>query len=272
MFVPENWSLIALVARELKLVFAGLVDRRYEKELKSGDTIHVPSVGNLSIQTKSQNTAITFETVTETNVDISIATFQYNAIGLEHVAAIQANRDQAALYAPKQGYALALGVDDLLAGLPDDFGNNVGTLAVASSYDDLVRAIQYLDDAEAPQEDRAWVISPAQKAGWLKLVEYTSNDYAMLHGSEAPMTGLERAYLRSFLNIPAYVSANVEGTNAAGHDNTLFQREAICLVMQEKPRTVRQYDIHYDVDIVLMTQMYGYKEMRDDHGVWVKGA
>ena len=93
-FIPELWSMEAIVARENQLVFANLVDRKFEKGLSFGDTIHVPSVSNLASRTKSINTAVTYETVTETNTDISIATHEYAAIALENISRVQNNRDQ----------------------------------------------------------------------------------------------------------------------------------------------------------------------------------
>mgnify|MGYP003138762240 FL=1 len=131
-FIPEIWSPLAIVAREDNLVYANLVDRRFEDRLSFGDTIHVPSVGNLTARTKTKasNAAITFETVTETNTDISIATWEYVAMAVESIVKVQANRNMMQLYAGKLGFGLALAVDDVLAGLPDNFSQTVGTLAV----------------------------------------------------------------------------------------------------------------------------------------------
>ncbi len=241
-FIPELWSMEAIVARENQLVFANLVDRKFEKGLSFGDKIHVPSVGNLASRTKSANTAITYETITETNTDIDIATHEYAAIALENITRVQNNRDQLKLYAGKLGYALALAVDDVLA-----------------------------DDADAPQDGRVMVVSPAQETGLLKLDRFVHNDYDSVHGPGRE-TGLEKAYVSSFMGMPIYRSVNVEGTNSAGHDNGMFQKEALALVMQIAPKTYHQFDIDYIVDKVAVEQLYGTKEMRDDHGVFMKGA
>jgi N4-gp56 family major capsid protein len=271
-FIPELWSMEAIVERENQLVFANLVDRKFEKGLSYGDTIHVPGVSNLAVRTKSTNGAIDYETVTESNTDISIATHQYVAIALENITRVQNNRDQLKLYAGKLGYALAQAVDDVLAGLVDNFGTNiVGTLAVELTDDELLRARQYLDDADAPQESRVMIVSPAQETGLLKLDRFVHNDYDSVHGPGRE-TGLEKAYVSSFMGMPIYRSVNVEGTNSAGHDNAMFQKEAIALVMQISPKTYHQFDIDYIVDKVVIEQLYGTQEMRDDHGVFMKGA
>ena len=270
-FIPEIWSPLAIVAREQQLVFAKLVDRRFENGLSAGDTIHVPGVSDLAARTKSTNTAITYETVTESNTDITISTHKYAAIAVESITKVQNNRDQLQLYAGKLGYALGLDVDDTLAGLPDNFSQTVGTLAAENTYHDYLRAIQYLDDANAPAESRYFVISPAAEVGLMKQDIYTNNDYTMLHG-EGRNTALEFAYVSSFLNIPVYKTTNVEGSNSAGHDNTLFQKETIALVMQMAPQMHSMFDIDYFADKVDIEQLYGTQEMRDDHGVWIKGA
>ena len=142
-FIPEFWSQLALVTREQSLVFAKLVDLRYSDGLRYGDTIHVPSVGDLAARTKTKasNAAITFETVTETNTDISIATWEYAAIAVESIVQVQGNREQLKLYAGKLGYGLGLAVDDVLAGLIDDSTNTVGTLASELPDEDILRRL-----------------------------------------------------------------------------------------------------------------------------------
>ena len=64
----------------------------------------------------------------------------------------------------------------------------------------------------------------------------------------------------------------MEGSNPAGHDNTLFQKESLALVMQMNPTMHSMFDIDYFADKVAIEQLYGTQEMRDDHGVWIKGA
>ena len=270
-FIPEIWAKAVIVAQEDALVFAPLVNRQFEKELRFGDTLHVNSVSDLSVRAKTANIAIIYETVAETATDIVVNTHKYVAMAVESIVKVQADRDQMALYAGKMGHALAKDVDDVLAGLVDDFGQTVGTLAVELLDDDLLRAIQYLDDANVPQTERNVVISPAQAAGFLKLDRFVHNDYTALRG-ELQTAAREKAYVTSFLSMPMFKSVNVEGTNAAGHDCGMFHKEAIALVMQMEPTPHSMYDIDYFADKVAIEQLYGTKEMRDTFGVWMKGA
>ena len=271
-FIPEIWSSLAVVARESQLVFAKLVDRRFQDGLTIGDKIHIPSVNDLNVTAKTINTAINYETIQEEMLTITVATHNYSAIAVESITKVQTNRDMLQLYAGKMGYALAKEVDTDLAELVDAVANNiVGTLAVENTYDDYLRAVQYLDDADAPADSRYFVISPAAETGLLKMDTYVNNDYSVLHGS-GRNTALEFAYATSFLGIPTYKSVNVEGTNATGHDNALFQKEAFTLIMQMNPTMHSMYDIDYFADKVAIEQLYGIAEVREDHAVWIKGA
>ena len=139
-FIPELWSQLSIVSREDALVMAPLVDRRFEDGLSFGDTIHVPNISNLAARTKSANTIVQYETVTETNVNISIGTNEYAAIAVESITKIQNNRDQLEMYSGKLGYALGLAVDelcaqDLMFQAVDRIGHrNLATQYAASDY------------------------------------------------------------------------------------------------------------------------------------------
>lgn len=285
-FIPEVWSLSALVEREGTTVFGGLVDRTLEKELRVGDTIYRPSISNLgSARTKSANTAITFVTVTEsdrthggtsgfTGITLTVTTHDYQAIAIESIAKLQTNRDLMGKYAGKMGYSLALAYDNSLAGLIDNFSQAVGTLGTALTYATITRGIQYLDDANAPGSDRVIVLSPAEAISVMSLKEFVNSDYAKLTNSGTFKThpGLEMAYQTSWWGYPIYRSTNVEGTNAGGHDNGMFHRESIVSVMQMSPKPHHHFDIDYIADKVVIEQVHGSIEQRDDHGVFLRGS
>lgn len=270
-FIPEVWSLESIVARENRLVYSMLVNHDFERDvLRFGDTVHVGSVTNLSARTKSANTAITYETQTETNTDITIGTHEYAAMAVEDITRIQANREMFATYAGKMGYALDLSLDDVLAGRVDDVTNAVGTLAVDLTYDNLLRARQYLDDADVPDEDRNVVVSPAQESAMLKLEQFINNNYRDSQAVSDSMRG-SRAWFGTWMGMPVWKSVNTEGTNAAGHDNAMFHREAFAVVLQMKPRFESQRDIDYLVDKVAAQHLFGTQTMRQNHAVFMRG-
>lgn len=274
-FIPEIWSQEAIVARMQRLVFSKLVNHDFERELmKFGDTVNIPSRTHLSSRTKTlnANAAITFETQTEANTQLIVNQWEYAAMAIEDIIEVQANRDLFAFYASEMGYALDLSVDAVLAGLVDDFATNVvGTLGVDLTYDDLLQARQDLDDANVPDEERYIVISPKQEAAFMKLDHFINRDYTEATGAGQGQNG-DRGWMGTWMSMPVYKTTHVEGSNAAGHDNAMFHRSALAIVLQMKPKTVHQYDINYLTDKVAMEQVYGTKEIRDDHGAWMKGA
>lgn len=271
--IPEIWSKYVIRAREQKLVYARLVTRKYEDDLSYGDTIHVPQVAHLTSRTKnlSANTAVLFETDTSTSVNITIGTWSYVAMAVETATAKQSYKDIIELYAPEMGYALALAVDDDLAGLPDDSTTNVdGVLGAPPTYEQFISLRRKLNDANVPRKGRVGVFSPAAEEGFLQLDQFIRNDYAKIQGGVNDDDDM--GYVGSWFGIPIYVSTNVEGDNTVGHDNTIFHTEAYAACMQMEPTTHKWLDINYLANKIVTEQLYGTKVMREDHGSWFKAA
>ena len=269
--IPELWVREGVLARNQELLMAELVNRQWENDLIYGDTMHVPQRSHLATRTKtiSGNAAITYETNTETNIDITVSTWEYVAIALETVTAVQANHDLLSFYAPEMGYALALSVDDALAALIDDFSLTDGVLNTPLTYVNMLGARQSLRDANAPRGDTYIVISPAQEAEFMQIDQFVHSDFGALHGDVN--NGVREAYIGTWMQNPVFVTTNVEGSNAAGHDNGMFQREALALVMQMRPRSHAMFDIDYLADKAATEQLYGLREMRNDHGYFLPG-
>jgi len=270
-FIPEIWAKEAIYAREKNLVFANLVWRVFEKELKAfGDVVHINTRSHLTTQTKTTRTAVVYEAVTDANSDITVNTWEYSAIAVETKTKKQTNRDMMDFYAPEQGYTLSLSIDTSLGNYVDGLTNNVGVMAVPLTTTDLRRARQYLDDADVPDGDRVIVVSPAQESAFLDTPGMVHKDLEMLHGDRS--TAKDRAYVSSWLEFPIYKTTNTEGTNAAGHDNVMMHRQAIALIVQMEATTHVFFDIDYLASKAVVEQLYGSAKLRDDHAVWLKGA
>jgi len=267
--IEEIWSKVALVTREQKLALASRLDRRLEKEMDHGDIIHALNVGNLTVQTKSTRTAISYEAPTPTNSDLTVDTWNYHGLAIETKTKKQAARDLMMIYAPKQSYALTQAIDDVLAGRVDDLSTYVlGTLGTPTSYDDWLQAMQYLDDANVPMDDRFIYIAPIEKKNLYSMPQFIHGDYSKLQGE----LKRDREVIGTWLGVPVVCSTNVDGTNAAGHDNALCHREAFQLVIQINMPTYKMFDMDYFAHKVALESLFGSATMRGDHCVWVKGA
>lgn len=264
-YLLEAWSQRLTVERQKKLVFAANVDRRQEAFLKKGQVLHIGEISNLAARSKSANTAITYETVTETEATVTINNYYYAAFAMEDVITPMVSVDLVAKYMPKLGYALAKQEDDDIAALIDDgtITQTVGTLMTNLTHDNLIRADQYLNDAEVPEDDRCIIISHAEKAGFLKMDQFIHKDYQDLR------QGLLGGWLGQY---PIYVTGNTNGSNAAGHDSYMGQKSAIVHIQQIKPMVHTDWDIDYFAAKVAAMETYGHTIVRADHAVWMKSA
>ena len=263
--LEEVWSQRVTMERMKNLVFGEQVDRQFESELKRGQKLWIGNITQPTARSKTENGAITFETVTETGTSITIGSFYYTAIALEDVVKPMVAVDLLSKYVPGLAYGVHLQEDSDVAALIDDgtITQTVGTLAVELTYDNLIRSDQYLNDANVPQENRMIISSPAQKAGWLKLDQFTHRDYSDLR------TGLIGNFLGTY---PIFITTNTDGTNPAGHDSVMMHKEAIAHVSQIKPAVRSWWDGDYQCVKMSCLTTYGSTIRRADHAVWMKGA
>jgi hypothetical protein len=92
-FIPDVWSMEVLRATEDALVMAPLV-KRYDSLVKErGDTIHIPSLSNLTANDKSANTQVTLQAVTETETTIDINKHKEASFLVEDIVKVQSNYD-----------------------------------------------------------------------------------------------------------------------------------------------------------------------------------
>jgi len=265
-YLMEVWSKMASVAREVKLVFAANVSRKEEAELKRGQVLHIGRISDLTATAKTENGAISYETTTETEDTLTIDTFTYAAFAIEDVVKPMISLNLVNAYMPKIGYALAKALDTEIAALIDNgtISQEVGTMATGLTYDNIVRADQYLNDGNTPEEDRCIIISNAEKANWLKMDQFINRDYQDIR------SGL----LGSVLNYPIYVSNNTDGTNANGHDNVMMHKSAIMAAVQIQPDIKTAYDIDYLAAKVVGLQTSGTdfnEAYASTHAVYMKG-
>lgn len=270
---PAITSKEVIEVREANLGFEATVSRKYRDEAGVGSTIKWALITNLNSGTarsKSEGNSgndITYDVNTETAVTLTVNQHQYQAFELEEFAENIINIDAQMLYTRRAAYAVNLAIDASLAALVDNFSQVVGTLAVDLTDDDIRRAVQYLDDANAPGNDRFFGMSPATKNSMLSIDRYASSDF-----NRGGLANIVSGEFGNIYGLRTWESTAVEGTNAAGHDNTIHQRDAIALAMRMSPRTRVFDDINNLSTQVAISAIWGVIETRDDHGVWARGA
>jgi hypothetical protein len=266
-FSPDIWSKQVLRATESNLVIAKSVNRTFEADATVGKAVKVASIGNLAARAKAENTAITYETVAETVTTIVLNIWSYSALGIEDIVKVQSQVDIQNEYQEKLGYALAKDIDSKLAADFAGFSQSVGTLGTAASDANVLGAIKLLDDADVPEGDRFFIMSPAEKVAKLALDRWSNALY--IGQREMPV---KSGMLGDMYGLNLAVTTNLVKPSAGQAQSAIFHRDALALVVQRTPKT----HVFYDIDVftwkLAVEVIYGHQELRDNFGILINGA
>lgn len=290
-FVPEIWSDEIRAAYEKNLILANLV-KKMSMSGKKGDTIHVPAPIRGAAYAKAENTAVTVQNDTESEVQIVIDKhYEYSRI-IEDITEVQALASLRNFYTGDAGYALARQIDNDLFSLGKSLGDGDGsdwtnsavfyndastgltayaldTVAAADVFTDAAfRAlIQKQDDADVPMDNRAFVIPPSLRNAIMGIDRYVSSDFV---GGQVVQNGK----IGNLYGIDVYVSSNcpvieTDAENTAGGDvkaAMLIHQDTLILAEQVGVRSQTQYKQEFLGTLYTADTLYGVKAYRPDSG------
>lgn len=262
-------------------MLAPAVDRSYTFQ-GHGDTYVKERLPNIEVQTKSASSALSAYNYTDTKQSISINVHQACAIKHEDLAQLLSRGDMKAAMTSKMGYALGRAIDVNLGGLVASYSQTVGSLGVELTYDNLIRGVQYLEDAGYDMSSGVtWFFSPASKGGIMKMDTFTHGSYV---GEAAAVAAHTKATIGNFQGAPVKVSNLLNSPASGQHDNWLIHKESAALVMAQSVKTSTERIALDLADVVVQDQVYGYSEIdrysetpgnitaTDEGGVWLKGV
>ena len=270
-FIPEIWSSEILRATESNLVLADKV-KRFDGDVKTkGDVIHIPELSNLTAHAKTAGTAVTLNNPTESEKTITVDQHYETSFMIEDIEKVQSAYNLMSEYTGKAGYSIAKNVDSAIAALYSGLSQYVGDGSTDVTDPNIIRAVQYLDDADAPEMDRFFVIKPSAKADIMAIDKFvlrtgpgwTTSDSPILNGAK------ENGFFGDIYGVKVFVTTNLvtaAGTPTVVH-NMMFQKEAFGLAMQQAPRTQSQYKQEYLANLVTVDVLYGVSELRDSFAV-----
>lgn len=173
-FIPKLWSARLLNALDKSHVFANVVNRDYEGEIKKmGDTVHINTIGAVTIGTYTQNTDFSSgpETLATTDQTLTIDQAKYFNFQVDDIDKAQAAGDIMDKAMTRAAYGLADASDKYIAGIlagAADASNLVSSSAVALTssnvYENVVKMRTILDKANVPTAGRWLVIPPEMYA------------------------------------------------------------------------------------------------------------
>lgn len=268
-FIPTFWSTVVIDEYIAAAVIGDRVDRRFEKDLKAGDTVSRPSISAVTPIARSANTDLTYNLVIESSVNVVVNQDYYVFRLFEPMATKQSIVDLIAEYTKIDAKSLAKKSDTYIAGLFDTLngGTRKGTIGVDVTDDNLIDCVTALETNNVPQEDRSWIISPETWGSLMKLDKFVRLDYVNPEG--------DTAIMRAKLNYPIYGApvfvSNCLEANAGNHNCALIQREAIMFVVQQEPKVVKAWDTRRGADSLLTEIFYGAAVARTKNGICLQG-
>ncbi len=232
-FIPTIWSARLLAHLDKKHVYAALVNRDYEGEIKNyGDTVKINQIGDITIKDYEKGKDIdTPEDLSGDQTILTIDQAKYFNFSIDDVDKAQVNPKLMDAAMQRSAYAMNDVTDKWLANLmylaAQNNGNNLGSddsVVVPTkndAYDYLVDLGTDLTEKDVPTEGR-WVVVPAWYHGLLlKDNRFVGNgtDYnkALIEGGEVGVAAGFRVWLSN--NVPNTDGAKykvIAGTNAGG--------------------------------------------------------
>jgi N4-gp56 family major capsid protein len=299
-FIPEIWSDEVIAAYQKNLKMSPLV-KKISMTGKKGDTIHIPKPVRGSASAKAENTAVTIQANTESELTVAIDRhFEYSRF-IEDIVETQALNSLRQFYTEDAGYQLALKVDTDLMNAATGFGNGTKTFAPADTganwvasnsyyfnaaagiaayavdtvtsgdnFTDLGfrQAIKLMDDADVPMENRALIVPPAARSTIMGIDRYVSSDFVGGRGVESGLIG-------NLYGVDVYVSSNcpVVETGAENAASSLdargclfFHKDAIVHAEQMAVRSQTQYKQEYLSTLYTADTLYGVEVYRPEAG------
>ena len=167
--------------------------------------------------------------------------------------------------AKNAAFTVAAAYEDAIIALFDNFSQTVGTSAAALADSNIRRAIQYLDEAKAPQKDRAFFLTPKQVWSDVQSIDR----FSLLVNTVASDPVL-KGHVGYLYGIPVIMSERIGATTGSAQ-SCLAHKDAIVhgsTIMRVQSNYIPQYlSTVTTADVV-----YGVIENRDTSGVWIATA
>ena len=288
-FIPEIWSDEVVAAYEKNLVLANLV-KKMSMQGKKGDTIHIPKPTRGAANAKAENTAVTIQNPSSTEVQVVVNKhFEYSTL-IEDITEVQALASLRQFYTGDAGYALAKQVDDDLFALGKSFGdgdgsdwtnsatfyNDASTGTTAYAVDTVAAAdvftdaffrdmVQKMDDADTPMDGRFFAIPPALRNAIMGIDRYVSSDFVdgrgVVNGKIGNLYGID-IYVTS--NCPTIETAADNAAGGAIRGAILGHRDTMVMAEQQGVRSQTQYKQDFLATLYTADTLYGTAVLRPD--------
>ncbi len=263
--IPEIWSSKMNDFYRADLKAAAFFTDLSSELAGGGDILHIPNLSEMTAHTKSTATAVTLNNPTETDVDLTVTTWKEVSFMIEKREAqiVLKSYFIQERYAKNASYTAAGAYEDTILALFTGFSNTVGTSGAGLADSNIRAALLVLDNANVPQEGRAFFLTPRQV--WTDLMAIEKFTLTQNTAGADPVLKGHVGYLYGF---PVIMSSRIGSTDGSAN-SALAHKDAIV-----HASTIMDVDTNYIPEylgwLTTADVMYGAVENRDTSGVWIK--
>ena len=261
-FIPELWSEAVFGFLQRALKWNDKVDDFSSLVQNAGDRIHVPSISEVAVQDKSENTAVEYDATTESQVSLVIDKHKYASKMFEDIAMAQSNPGLLERYSEALGYAMAKQIDQDICTMVTAGISSGATLGTDDTLTDaeLETALASLGEADLDYRDGnlTFMVNPTMYADMLNNPKFVR--YDALGRSNIPSGRLGEIY-----GIPVEMS-NALATGGTAVSGVIFHKTAGAVAFQQGVGSRAQYDIDYLATKVVFDAVYGVKIIHATRG------
>jgi hypothetical protein len=277
--IPEVWGEQVNDFYRAKLKMTSFFTNRSDELAEGGDTLYTPNLTEMSAASKSNATAVTLNSPTETKQTLSVSNWYEVSFVIEDKEAAQVKRSYTLQkrYMKNAAFTAAKKLEDAVATLFQSFSTSVGTTTVALSRTVILAAISALTTADADLEEAAWFFHP--KTIWQDIMAIDA--FALAFNTANATNPVTKGAVGQIFSRPVFQSTRITTVNtAADYCGALAVPDAIhyatgALPGQKDPMGVRlqaNYIPEYLGTLVTADILYGAVENRDAGGVRIISA
>ena len=166
-FIPQIWSARLLANLDKNLVYANVVNRDYEGEIKKfGDTVKINQIGNVTVKDYKGGVIEDPEELDSKQTTLTIDQAKYFNFKVDDVDKAQANVILVDKGMGRASYSIQDEIDKFVAGLVKEAKIKIGNtgkpveITVSNAYDTLVDLGVELDNKNVPRVGRFVVLPP----------------------------------------------------------------------------------------------------------------
>lgn len=281
--IPSIWGERINDLLRNKLVLGGFFTDRSSELAGGGDTLHTPNITEMTAASKSNATAVTLNSPTETKIDLAVDQWYEVSFMIEDKQAAQVKQSYylQEKYASNAAYTVASKLEVALASLFDNFSNTVGGSVTNVLDSDIRKAIGIYEGANNDPADGAFFFDT--KVFWNQLQNIDKFALAINSPVQDPVAKRPMAMLYGY---PVWLSNNIQYiSGSTGRANALASKDALHWARATLPTSnvaknqmvgsmgVR-VQTHYIPDylgfLTTADLVYGTIENRDTAGVYFK--